>query len=45
MNLLAHTLVARTCGLGSAPDVLGAVLPDLVGRYGDLSDLTCAFGS
>ena len=34
MNLLAHTWVARTCGLGSAPEVLGAVLPDLATMAG-----------
>jgi hypothetical protein len=34
MNFLAHTWVARACGLDSPPAVLGAVLPDLVTMAG-----------
>jgi hypothetical protein len=34
VNLLAHTWVARTCGLGAPPEVLGAVLPDLATMAG-----------
>lgn len=34
MNFLAHTWVARACGLESPPAVLGAVLPDMVTMAG-----------
>lgn len=34
MNFLAHTWVARACGLEAPPAVLGAVLPDLATMAG-----------